>query len=666
MEFAHSRDFFVHSTTVRETRTDVRPGAAGIPAPVVSINLSISFSLCWLAILLAVTSPLLAGIVEMPDVEQAPPLYGRSVFENYNIPSTVNRSPDPNLGPRLWVKEIRIQGLENFPSLNIRREEIIAYIEKRRFDTMREDQVMAHGFTEQEVAEVLKLLNEMEVANNYEHISTPQLQRFIWLVRNQKERRGLTLGQIESLAADVEKYYHSHGLQLARAFIPRQSMRDGVLVIEVMNGKLGAVDVEPSNIYDARRITGPFDDMLTEPVSFERIEERMYLINDYPGINVSGTFKPGYQPGDTRLHLSVNQEERIETTLRLDNHGSELTGTTRGFAQFFINNPGGLADQLNLSLLQSTSPDNSTYGAIGYRLPVYGPRLQLGLNISTNQFVLDQQQDASGSINSLGITGETRQAGISFEYTIKRSRAASWWARITQDTTETILDSDEFGNLGLDDKIRNLRLTGQFDLLNSQAKLLHLGSLTISSGEFIYGAGEERDNNYSKLNGSYTLMTFVPLGWFDTTTRLLVKTELQYSSDALPAAEQNALASPTTTRAYPVNQFSADSSLYLGLEWVFNTPDWLLFESFRRNNIHQKMQPVLFVNAARGRQNAITDTQDVEGTLVDAGFGFQFAFGKSTNGNLQFAFPVNDDFSRSNISVPDDAMKVVFDVQYRF
>ncbi len=219
---------------------------------------------------------------------------------------------------------------------------------------MREDLIMEHGFTEKEISEMLVLLNQMEVASNYEHISTPELQRFIWLVRNQKERRGLTLGQIESLAVDIEKYYHERGLQLAKAFIPRQSMRDGVLVIELMNGKLGAVQVDDNEIYDAKMITGSFDDILGKPVSFERVEERMYFVNDYPGINLTGTFKSGYQVGDSVLQLSVNRESRLDTTLRLDNHGSELTGEIRGFARFFLNNPGGRADQLDLSLLQSS------------------------------------------------------------------------------------------------------------------------------------------------------------------------------------------------------------------------------------------------------------------------------------------------------------------------
>ncbi|NOX43613.1 MAG: ShlB/FhaC/HecB family hemolysin secretion/activation protein [Gammaproteobacteria bacterium] len=626
----------------------------------IQLRWGLHLTLCWLAL-----APVNAAIVEMPVIEEPPSLHGESVFENYNIPSTVNRSLESTDGPRLWVKEIHIQGLENFPKLNIRREEIIAYIEKRRYEIMREDEIKEHGFTEKEVAEIIELLNELDVSINYEHVSTPELQRFIWLVRQQKERRGLTLSQIERLATDVENYYHDRGLKLAKAYLPRQAMREGVLVIEVMNGKLGAVEIENNTLYSTDAIIRPFHDILTHPVTFDQIEERMFLINDYPGINITGLFKPGYQIGDTELHLTLQDESRFDSTLRLDNHGSELTGETRGFAQFYWNNPTGIADQFNLAILQSTSPDNTTYGQIGYRLPLFDPRLHFSISTSTNQFILDQSQDASGSVKQLGITGKTKQAGLDIDYVFKRSRAASWWGHLIYDTTETILDSDEFGNLGLDDKIKNLRLSAQFDVLNNESKILHLGSATLTSGEFDFGAGDGRDEQYSKLNANYTLMTFVPLSRFDTVTRLLIKSELQYSNNPLPSAEQYALASPTRVRAYPVNQFSADKSLYIGVEWVFNTPGLLKFDRFSKRNIHQKVQPVLFINTAKGIQNTLTGADDIEGTLIDAGFGFQFGFGKSINGNLQFAFPIKDEFSIDSITVPDDSVKVVFDFQYR-
>lgn len=604
-----------------------------------------------------------AGIIEMPVIVEAPTLHGTSIYENYNIPSINNRNPDQVDGPRLWIKKISIQGVDDFPELGIRTLEVEAYIERLRFGLMRESEIEEYGYSKKELAEIANLLNKIDTERNYEHVSTPDLQKFIWLVREQKEKRGLSIGEIEGIAEKVKDYYRSRGLQLAEAYIPRQAMRGGLITIIISPSKLGAVEIIDNQLYKNAVITRVFDDILTEPVTFKRISERSYLINDFPGLAVTGNLEQGYQVGDSKLSLTAIYEKAYEGTLRLDNHGSELTGEIRGFAEFYWNNPAGIADQLNLSLLQSTSPDNSTYGQLGYRLPLFSPRWHLSLSTSTNQFILDQTQDASGTVSQLGITGKTEQTSIDVSYTLKRSREASIWVSLINDSTRTLLDSDVFGNLGLDDDIKNLRLSMRFDLLNSKSKLLHLGSATLTRGEFLEGAGV-RDSDYSKLNADYTLMTFLPLSWFNTTTRLLIKSELQFSDNALPSAEQNALASPTKVRAYPVNQFSTDTSAYLGIEWVFNTPAFFKSDWLKTHNISQKIQPLFFIDVAKGVQNTTTETDDVEGSLIDSGFGFQYGFGKNISGNLQFAFPLKDKFN-TDITVPDDSVKIVFDFQYR-
>ena len=615
--------------------------------------------------LIFLSAPLsFAGIVEMPIIEESTALYGTSIYENYNIPSVNNRNSHAVNSTRLWVKKISLQGIKDFPELGIRAIEVQAYIEKLRYDLMRENEIEEYGHSQKEIAEMADLLNKMDAEHRYEHASTLDLQRFIWLVRSQKEQRGLSISEVEGIALKVQEYYRHRGLQLATAFVSRQPMRDGLVTITISSGVLGAVEVQGNRLYQSDMMTRVFDDILTEPFMFNRINERSYLINDYPGLRVNGKVLEGYQVNDARLVLEVASEQAFNSTLRLDNHGSELTGEFRGFAEIFWNNPTGIADQLNLAVLQSTSPDNSTYGLIGYRLPIFSPRWHLSLSASTNQFILDQTQDATGAVSQLGIIGNTEQTHMDIRYTFRRSREKSIWFSLILDSTRTLLNSQTLNNnnLGLDDKIRNIRAAMQFDILNSQSRRLHLGEITATQGEFLQGAGA-REPDYRILNANYTLMNFVPLPWFNTTTRMLFKSELQYSDNALPAAEQDAIASPTKVRAYPINQFSTDRSVYLGIEWIFNTPEFLMFDGLRVRNIPQKMQPLFFINAAKGIQNSVT-ASDVKGTLADFGFGLQYGLGKNISGNLQIAFPVKDKFN-ADITVPSDNFKIVFDFQYR-
>lgn len=621
------------------------------------------FLLC--SVLIVLSFPASSGVIEMPDVVESSSMHGASVYENINIPSVRYRNPDADTGHRLWVKEIRLQGIGDYPELGIYRKDIIKHIERRRQEIMREDKLREHGYTDEEISEILDLLNQIDERTDFEHVTTPDLQKFIWLVREQKDRRGLTLGQIENIAFEVEAYYREKGMGLVKAFVPRQAMRDGVLVITVLNGKLGSVEVADNKLYSEERIRSVFESIMYKPVKFDLIEERMFRLNDMPGLVLSGSFVAGDQVGDTRLKLKVLQENRFDHTLRLDNHGAETTGEIRGFYQFYWNNPTTIGDQLSLGVLQSAAPDNSTYGFFSYRIPVWNNQLFVNFLQSSNQFAIDQTSSAASTIDQLGLTGETNQSEVSIDYAIKRSREESWWLYLISNTTGTILDSTEFGNLGLDDEVENIRLRAQFDILDMESKVLHLGSIGVTSGEFVFGESFGQEKEYKKLNLDYSRLSFITIPWTDVVTRLILKSEVQYTDIPLPAAEQAALGGPTVVSAYPINQFSGDSAAYIGLEWVFNTPGWLTFDYFRNNDIAQKLQPFLFLNAAHGIQYSLEGGEDREGTLADAGLGFQYGYGRHINGNLQLSFPIKEKFTEG-LTVPDESMKIVLDFQYRF
>ncbi len=51
------------------------------------------------------------------------------------------------------------------------------------------------------------------------------------------EGKNLTLSQLSELAARITGYYHSHGYPLARAIIPAQVIRGGIVNIEIIEAR---------------------------------------------------------------------------------------------------------------------------------------------------------------------------------------------------------------------------------------------------------------------------------------------------------------------------------------------------------------------------------------------------------------------------------------------
>lgn len=613
------------------------------------------------------STDVLAGFFEMPEITEMPQLERKSLLKDLDIPGVRDRDPDPNSGPRLNITKFKLEGIVEFPELGITRADIEGLIEQIRVDLMEEFKVLESGFTEAEIEEVTELLTEIEDETLDRHVTELEVQKLVWLVREQRSRRGVTLGQIETVADRITQFYRERGFILAKAYIPQQEVRDGIVTLTLLLGTLGEVEVLDSGLYREETLAAVFDNMLGEPVTNAVVEENLYLINDFPGVATTGFFQPGSQVGDTKLNINVESENTYDANIRLDNHGSEQTGENRLYAELFWQNPLSNADQLQVAALYAFNPDNTTYYQLRYSTRLFSPRFNIGFGESNNEFVLGPGN--SETINNLGIFGETIQSDITATYSFKRSRATSYSTDLIYDNIESQTRLGAVGgadDTSLDDIVSNLTLKFRFDVLDEEDKILHQGDIGLTSGQFDKGADPGQDENYDILEFNYSLLTFWKIPYFESNSRIIYRYSMQYASSGLSSINQFALAGPSRVRGYETNQYSADNAVYTAVDWVFDSPQ--IFDvSIGDSNLRKMLKPFLFLDLAWGEVVALVDDADNEtGQLIGAGFGFQFAPNNQIYANLQIAFPVEEKFSVPDITVPDDDFKLVFDLQYSF
>ena len=609
--------------------------------------------------------PASAGFLEMPDISDVPELERKTLLRDMDIPAVRDRNPDPQAGPRLAVSAFRLQGMVEFPELGIAKAELDKMVEEIRVEMMAEGKLLDSGYTQDEIGEVSDLLGKIEDETMDRHVSTLEVQQLVWLVRDQRSKRGITLGQIEAIADKITTFYRERGFILAKAYIPKQEVRDGIVNLTMQLGVLGAVNALDNVMYKSAYLESSFNDTLAEPVTNNVIEERLYLINDYPGINATGYFEPGAQVGDTRLKIKVNQEHRYDATARVDNHGSDSTGSQRLYIEGSVNNALGQADQITVGVLNSYSPKNATYWLAKYRINLFSPYWKANLGAATNEFVIDQNNANLAS----AIDGITEQKYISLDYAISRGRQSNYSASLKY---ENILSDLNIGNIisiskKLDDEINNRSLTFNYDALNEADKVLHSGSITYTSGEFVIGAEAGQDAQFNILSSDYTLLTFWKLPYFESSTRIILRSSLQVTDNPLSSISQFSLGGPVRARGYALDLFSADNAVYAGLEWIFNSPDFMDYNLFADVNFGKITQPFIFFDAAYGVAKSLkVATDDSTARLFDAGLGLKFSHLGIFKGNLQFAFPVDSTLTNAGKKVVDDSMKVIFDFQYSF
>lgn len=611
----------------------------------------------------SISLPVFAGFLDMPDVNEAPALERKSMLRDIDIPSVKERDPDPESGPRLAVSEFRIQGLVEYPELGITRKTLNELVEKIRFDFMAEGKLLDSGYTLDELGGLSDLLVDIEEQTTDRHVTPIEVQKLVWLIRGQRAKRGITLGQIETIADKITRFYRERGFILAKAYIPKQEVRDGIVTLTLLLGVLGSVDVNNNELYSESTLKSVFDDMLTMPVTNAQVEENLYLINDFPGVSVNGYFEPGYQVGDTKLTINVKNENKYNFNIRLDNHGTDSTGRYRTYADAQVNNLFGNADLFNLSVLNASEPNNTRYYHVWYETNLFSPRFKAAIGASRNQFLVDKSE-----LNApVGITGTVEIVDATLRYQLTRSRIKNTSIDFKFENIFSDLQIGTIPDFGsLDDEFDNMLLTYKYDYLNEKTRTLHQGNFKVDSGKFVFGAENGENPNYKFLSADYTMLTFVKVPFTDSTSRLIFRVNFQYAGEPLPSVFRSALAGPTRARGYESDIYSADDLLYTGVDWLFNSPDIFDFNLFGLANFKELAKPFVFLDASYGLQHSIDPAEDtISGQLINAGVGLQFAKG-NFSGNLHLAFPLNESFSTPIASNIDTSARVTFDFQYKF
>ncbi len=615
------------------------------------------------------------GFLEMPDTTEVPEYESESMLLDLDVPPVRDRDPDPDAGPRLNVKEFRLQGVVEFPKLGITREALIGRIEQIRFDLMSEGELTDSGYTLDELGEVSDLIAEIEKDTEEEHVGALEVQKLVFLIREQRRRRGVTLGMIETVADTITRYYRERGFILAKAYIPEQKVRDGVVTLTLLLGELGEINVENNKRTSAKTIAKVFAPDLNKPVTNWNIEEALYLVNDIPGLSAQGFFQPGSQVGDTRLNVNVLSEDWYTVNARYDNHGSDTTGKNRAYLDFSLLNPLGLGDQLKVSLLNSFSPDNTTFGALRYDTHLGHPRWRMSTSISSNDFlsetvVVDPGNEAN--LSTISFEGKSTVSDVFLTYHLKRSRIKSYSISFGVSDIKTSFNTGgDGGNNESENNVLNTSLNFNFDVLSQKTRRLHLGAISLMHTDNIpliasenSGASDLTETGQTfYVAYDYSMLSFVKIPFTDVDSRIVLKHSGQYSGKAMTNVNQFSMTGPTKARGFDVNTVLFDDALFLGADWLFQAPKFGGFSLFGKS-IDRIIQPYLFVDIGYGVSHPILAGEgDLKGKLGDVGVGVKFDIG-NFKANASWSSPVLDDIDLSEEDTPSSG--VYFEMQYSF
>lgn len=368
-----------------------------------------------------------------------------------------------------------------------------------------------------------------------------QLQAVLGEAANQSQ----DLASLQGLANTISQFYRDHGYLFARALLPAQTLSDGVLTIEVVEGRYGKVSASsdtPGLAAAAQPWLAPLQsDQVIESASLER---QVLLLGDLPGMTVTPVIQPGGAPGQGDLVVYLEPTARVMGLVGTDNHGSRFSGEARGRAGVSANRLLTLGDQLDLTLLYTS--EATWLGSLGYSLPLGTSGLRGRLGYAHTDYQLGK-----------GFTGYTGTANVysaDLNYPLIRRQRHN----LTLSGGLHYKDLDD--NIdGLDVRkttdSRSLPLGLSFDARDGLGDGgISWGTITLTPGtiDIDQRDGRGRDGSFSKLGIDVSRLQSLGSGF-----ELYGRFNGQWADRAdLDGSESLYLGGPNGVRAYPVGEGS--------------------------------------------------------------------------------------------------------------
>lgn len=364
------------------------------------------------------------------------------------------------------------------------------------------------------------------------------------------EGQQLSLNDLDDLADKVSEYYHAHGYPLAIAYVPAQTLHDGVVRIAVVEARYGKVDLQNQSEVGHYPLSATLAPLQPgNPVSEYSLERSLLLLSDIPGALVSSVMRPGEAEGTSDLVVDVTSAPRYTGTLGMDDYGNAYTDRVRFSGSFNIN---GLFHQGDLFDIDGVSSGSGmSYGHAGYRYLLTGQGTTVGLGVSGLHYQL------GNGLSDLHAHGTATTQSINLSQPFIRNTRGNLYAQIEFDH-KRLYDDIDLAGLETHRHENNWVLTvagdqrdstgvTNFNVSGSYGRL-YLDNFQTLFADFF---GARTAGNFVKWDYSISR-----LQQLNPTNALYFGFSGQHANRNLDTSEQFYLGGPNTVRGYDVGVVS--------------------------------------------------------------------------------------------------------------
>ena len=177
----------------------------------------------------------------------------------------------------------------------------------------------------------------------------------------------VTLSEAFKIAQDVEAFYRGDGYVLSRVIVPIQTIENGVMRIQVIEGYIDSITYVGEIGESIQVIEGYLNKLVAiRPINIADLERYLLLSNDVPGITVRGVLQPS-NDAQGAAQLVVTLDRKIfDGFARVDNRESEFNGPWQGIAGIASNSLTPIGERMEIIGLAALDVPERRY--IGFNM----------------------------------------------------------------------------------------------------------------------------------------------------------------------------------------------------------------------------------------------------------------------------------------------------------
>jgi hemolysin activation/secretion protein len=424
----------------------------------------------------------------------------------------------------------------------------------------------------------------------------------------------------------INQLYLDNGYITSGAFIPPQELKEGVVKIQVIEGKVEEINISGLTRLRANYIRSRLALATKAPLNQERLLQALQNLQLDPLIsNLSAELAAGSRAGVSSLEIQVREADAFSTQISIDNQRSPSVGSVRRQLEINHNNLLGFGDRFRVGYINtdgSNSLDN-----LSYTFPINPKNGTIGFSYTRTKTNIIEEP-----FNVLDIQSASRNYQLTYRQPLYQSPTQELTLGITgsrQESETKLLDEPFPLSLGANDqgevKITALRFFQEYTKRDSQQVFALRSQFSFGINAF------NATNNTTDPDGQF-------IAWRGQTqylrlltpnTTLLLRADMQLSDRPLLALEQFSAGGQQSVRGYRQDTLLADNGLFASAEIrtpILRIPKW-------QSTV--ELAPFFDMGTVWNHDLDIEQT-----TLSSVGVGLHFLVGQNFNARFDWGIPL--------------------------